>query len=258
MVFPAACFSNDKVLKVIKLVNYYSLIFVSIMAFLAGCGGGVARLDRAELENGTVERALKLVQAGDPGAALKLFEKALKRDPDLARVHLEIGILFHEVEKNYVGAIYHYRKYLELRPESQKREMIENRMRIARQMLAAGVVGTENVTALRVEELERANFDLRAKIRNLDAQLVEARRVSMAEMSHRQASNAVAAAEDEDVDSDTEGGIRHYTVQRGDSLSSIALKIYRDVNKWDQIYEANRKELESSNDLKAGQVLIIP
>lgn len=228
-------------------------------AVFAGCRGAVARLDQSELEDEAVAKALQLVQSGDPGAALELFEKALQKDPGLARVHLEIGILLHEVEKDYVGAIYHYRKYLELRPQAQKREMIENRIRIARQMFAAGVSGVENITALRVEELERANFDLRDKIRSLEVQLAEARRVSMADMSMRQASNAVSSArEDGAGESVEEGGIRRYTVQRGDSLSSIALKVYKDVNKWDQIYEANRKELENSNDLKVGQVLVIP
>lgn len=240
-------------------MRHVYIISVFVMALCAGCGRGVEGLDRADLEGAAVEKALKLVQSGEPGSALKVFERALERDPGSARVHLEIGFLLHEVEKDYAGALYHYRKYLFLRPATQKREMIENRMRIAKQMLAAGVVGTENVTALRVEELEKANFDLRSKVRTLEAQLRDAERVSMVQMRGMQASNAVADAKELDGPAlSREGGIRRYTVQRNDSLSSIALKVYKDVNKWDQIYEANRKELESSNDLKVGQILIIP
>ncbi|MGO1540156.1 MAG: LysM peptidoglycan-binding domain-containing protein [Luteimonas sp.] len=49
-----------------------------------------------------------------------------------------------------------------------------------------------------------------------------------------------------------------YTVQEGDSLSAIARKLYGNANRWQEIYEANRNQLDDPDLIKAGQVLRIP
>jgi nucleoid-associated protein YgaU len=51
-----------------------------------------------------------------------------------------------------------------------------------------------------------------------------------------------------------------YTVQRGDSLWSIAARpeIYGNATQWRALFEANRDQLASPNALKAGMVLRIP
>lgn len=51
---------------------------------------------------------------------------------------------------------------------------------------------------------------------------------------------------------------RFYTVQPGDSLGAIAVKFYGRVDKFDQIYEANRQTLSSPDLIRAGQRLVIP
>lgn len=51
---------------------------------------------------------------------------------------------------------------------------------------------------------------------------------------------------------------RFYTVNRGDSLGSIALKFYGNVNKYDTIFQANRQILSSPNAIRVGQRLSIP
>ncbi|MTI33348.1 peptidoglycan-binding protein LysM [Xanthovirga aplysinae] len=49
-----------------------------------------------------------------------------------------------------------------------------------------------------------------------------------------------------------------YTVQRGDSLSKIAEKVYGDANKYPFIFEANKPMLTHPDKIYPGQVLIIP
>ncbi len=46
-----------------------------------------------------------------------------------------------------------------------------------------------------------------------------------------------------------------YTVQFGDSLSTIAQKLFGDVQSWKKIYELNKDVLTASHKLKVGQVL---
>ena len=51
----------------------------------------------------------------------------------------------------------------------------------------------------------------------------------------------------------------NYTVQQGDTLSSIAQQAYGDGNKWQIIYDANKQVIGSDpNLLRPGEVLYIP
>lgn len=49
-----------------------------------------------------------------------------------------------------------------------------------------------------------------------------------------------------------------YVVKSSDSLSSIAQKTLGDPNRWEEIFEANRKRLNDPNDIQVGQRLTIP
>ncbi|MES9881834.1 MAG: LysM peptidoglycan-binding domain-containing protein, partial [Sedimenticola sp.] len=49
-----------------------------------------------------------------------------------------------------------------------------------------------------------------------------------------------------------------YTIQAGDSLSSIAAFFYRDGNQWSNIWKANKYMLPKPDLLYAGMVLIVP
>jgi LysM repeat protein len=49
-----------------------------------------------------------------------------------------------------------------------------------------------------------------------------------------------------------------YTVRPGDSLSSIAGRVYHNSNAWPVLYWANRSQIRSANVITAGQVLVVP
>jgi LysM repeat protein len=49
-----------------------------------------------------------------------------------------------------------------------------------------------------------------------------------------------------------------YTVQPGDSLSSIAKRLYHDEAAWTLLYWRNAREIRWANDIEAGQVLRVP
>lgn len=58
---------------------------------------------------------------------------------------------------------------------------------------------------------------------------------------------------------DTKPQTKTYTVRSGDSLSTIAKRVYGDSSKWRQIYDANKAAIGSDpNKLKVGLVLVIP
>ena len=56
----------------------------------------------------------------------------------------------------------------------------------------------------------------------------------------------------------TSGGGKTYTVKPGDTLSKIAKEMFGDANAYNEIFEANRDQLNDPNKIKPGQVLKIP
>ena len=49
-----------------------------------------------------------------------------------------------------------------------------------------------------------------------------------------------------------------YTVEKGDSLSAISKKLYGNANRWQEIFEANRDQLDDPDLIHPGQTLRIP
>jgi nucleoid-associated protein YgaU len=95
----------------------------------------------------------------------------------------------------------------------------------------------------------------------LQADLVEARKKPSAKDAAKPArdakgfsTNATTAAAEHAVGKET----RTYTVQKGDTLASIARKFYKSAQRYKDIQDANQNLLQGGVDLKVGQVLIIP
>lgn len=66
-----------------------------------------------------------------------------------------------------------------------------------------------------------------------------------------------AAAPADDADADEEAVV-FYPVEKGDTLSAIAKRLYGDANKYPMIFEANRPMLSHPDKIYPGQVLRIP
>ena len=53
-------------------------------------------------------------------------------------------------------------------------------------------------------------------------------------------------------------GSHQYTVERGDTLSYLALRYYGDPFKWEKIYEANKETMKNPHYIYVGQRIVIP
>ena len=51
---------------------------------------------------------------------------------------------------------------------------------------------------------------------------------------------------------------RAYVVKPGDSLSKIAQQVYGDLNRWTEIFEANKDQIKDPNVISAGMKLRLP
>jgi LysM repeat protein len=114
-----------------------SAAVLGLLVLAAGCGGSVAALDRNDQEDALMQRAREKAMRGDPENAAVLYQRVIDQGSGNARAHLDMGILLQDQLRDYIPAIYHYRRYLALRPDAEKREIVEHRMRVAEQLFAA-------------------------------------------------------------------------------------------------------------------------
>jgi tetratricopeptide (TPR) repeat protein len=291
--------------------------FVILVAMLLSWGcGQVGQQDLRERNNRIVARAYEELEAGNHKDAATLFRKALDNYPMLARPHLDLAIILHERRGDYIRAIYHYQRYLELRPESEKAAMIRQQIVFAREALARELGGggvsrdawvsdvvtvapvaspadQERVQVLQ-ERVQEELSHLREALARVEAErdgllllVADQERVAVSDRSRMQefatqmralevqvkvlegerdallASRHAVAASDGSAAAvshvlQTVDGVRTYSVRPNDSLGSIAQRIYGDATRWRVIYDANREVLRAPDDVRIGQVLVIP
>jgi len=130
---------------------------------LCGCHPpDVAELDARDRDYPVIRRAHDCEQIGDMDGAIRLYEQALLDAPKLASAHLNLALLLQDFRKDYMGAIYHYRQYEFLRPATEKKMLVQDRIRISQQLLVAQMLNSGDVTVSQeqkklVAELERLN-----------------------------------------------------------------------------------------------------
>lgn len=237
---------------------------VGMLAVLAGCSRSVEMLDTKEISSPLLTQAYEKAELGDTDGAIRLYMKALDTNPRNARAHLDLALLLDDKKKDIIRAIYHYERYLEIRPQTEKRKMIEDRIRLARASFSGTTVsstaGTEDETARLLKENALLQEALK-KARQQVAELSEGSRGQDALARVSTSSDAHLKPQQDGSTIATNRGeqeVLTYRVKQGDTLYSIAATVYNDPNKWKRLYDANRVSLDASGRLSVGQVLVIP
>ena len=92
----------------------------------------------------------------------------------------------------------------------------------------------------------------------LDAALPPALSPAQLMLATRQALARVTAQQPTAAQKPAAGPPPQYTVRPGDSLSSIAGRVYHNATAWPVLYWGNRGQIKWANLIKAGQVLRVP
>ena len=254
--------------------GFLPLFLACTLPLATGCGRSAARLDQQEENDPALRRARVRQQAKDIDGAIELYNRALDRKPQLARAHLEVGLLYDGHKEDYNRAIYHYQRYLELRPGSEKTQLIQDLIRRARISFAVSLSDPPPQGVIEeIATLRRENDALKGRLTETVRRYEEMLKQAQATAS-RTAAAATAPSAAAPASARTAPGpaalelprpvaeplppARIHRVQRGETLSSIAGKMYNDSSQWRKIYEANRQTLKSPGSLDVGQELIIP
>ncbi len=243
--------------RVLDFARAGALAALLILAAAAGCRR--ASDDQREARNRHMRRALAAKDAQDIDGAIEWCERALERKPDLALAHRELALMLDGFREDYVAAIYHYQRYLDLRPDTPNREAVEELIRHARMNFAAQIGATP-------DEWQRDLQVRNDRIRALETELALWRsgeiQDAAASASPPAASPAVPAAR---VQAPAPGAseapppaARTHVVSAGETLGTISSRYYGSPAKWNRIFEANRDRIQNPNNVRVGTALVIP
>ena len=231
---------------------YYLPLCIAVVV-LSACNKDAESSDAREERDPLVKTGQAYMEQQLWDEAEKAFKDALDNDPVMARPHLDLALIYQQYKPNYVHSIYHYDRYLELRPESEKTEFITEQKAKLQQAVANNIIKESPQVKQVLDELNR----LRKENAALKNQLTE-NSTGAKPASADQSSPATTTAAAGSQPGENAAAHQIYHVVAGDTLTKIATKFYGDSSKWDVLFEANRNTLPSPGDLRVGQTLVIP
>ncbi|MDR2677158.1 MAG: LysM peptidoglycan-binding domain-containing protein [Puniceicoccales bacterium] len=232
-------------------------VFFLFILPLVGCSSGDEPQQRAQISDPIFRKGRIQLQRGNDEAALRCFEKIIQLNPkQCAEAHLESGEIFLNHRKDPISAIYHYREYLAQMPNSRQSPLVRQRINTAEKAYLSQIPPLRHMIGGDPSDLLHSLKLLQDENSRLRRQLVALQ------------TGGNRAAHDEKLppgDPLSGSGVRkespktrHYTVVRGDTLSSISQKVYGTPTRWKDIFTANRQSLPSPSQLTIGQVLDVP
>ncbi|MSU70221.1 MAG: LysM peptidoglycan-binding domain-containing protein [Opitutaceae bacterium] len=145
---------------------------LAVLAWLGGCARDASLPLTSELDEPNYRQGQQLGRQGRPQEALAAFLKVIaRRNEDAPESHLEAGLIYSQHIKDPIAAIYHFRKYLELEPNSRQAELVRQRIDAAKRDFARTLPGQQyenGADRLIVQEqigrLQRENDELKAEL----------------------------------------------------------------------------------------------
>lgn len=234
---------------------------VAVGLWAAGCLERTRSADDIEREHPLMKAAQEKERIGDEMAAIAIYESLSAQNPDMARPHLALAFLMDKPGRDPAGAIYHYQRYLELRPDSEKREMLAARIRQAKIQLISTVFPSVSNLSERLLFEVRENEQLQVRVTNLMSQ-IQYQKALIGKLRDQAAALDAAEREAIDVVAPPPAGIRPairtVVVEKGDTLIKLAARVYGDGGRWRDILDANRNVLHDKNEVRPGQLLVLP
>jgi len=153
------------------------LILLVLVLVVAGCGRGkIARTEAEERDYVLYRKAVEAESVGRLDDAIACYQELLMEKPRTASAHFQLALLMHDQRQDYVEAIHHYKRYLALRPGSDKQAVAESRVRIAEQLLAAQLLRRvgDQVEGLSQAKLLKDNERLNRELARMEGDLASA------------------------------------------------------------------------------------
>lgn len=214
-----------------------------------------------------VRRGRDLRTSGDFDGAIHEYNAALDKRGDMPQAHFELAVIYHQNKKDYIRAVYHYQRFLELSPKSEKRSLVEGEMKRAKMEFAAALPDRPSEAIQTIAAMEKERELLKSRVAELQQELdkLKGRAATPAPVPGVSAvatgvvarvatqTNLAASATNAPVSAP-----ETYIVKDRDTLAKIAREVFHDPGMAHAIFEANKATMKSERDLRAGQKIILP
>ena len=138
-----------------------------------GCSKTSASVVEAKERTTSLSRRARVAeQTGELKEAVRLYRTMLVEEPHAYSVHFHLATLLQDYEEDYISALYHYKQYLSLRPETEKTTLVQDRIRVTEQLLAPQLLRKlgESVKGLSQAYLLKENDTLKRLITKLEGE----------------------------------------------------------------------------------------
>lgn len=225
----------------------------------------------AETDERTYRRAKSLQREGRYQEALGAYLELIDERKIAPESHLEAGLIYLNSVNEPLSAIYHFKRYLHYKPDSDKAELVNEQISSANKEYLRQLPAQPYADEVQRMDLSKKLEEVRGENLKLREDLVVARRSLETANSHIQQLETALGSERPStsrpptqvapivVTPGSPGNSPNtYTVEAGDTLSKISRKVYGDSGRFMDIFQANRDQMASPNSLRVGQVLKIP
>ncbi|WP_404425171.1 LysM peptidoglycan-binding domain-containing protein [Nibricoccus sp. IMCC34717] len=147
-----------------------SVVLVAVALFASACHPVDSGSLTAEVDELGYRRGKDLLRQGRNQEALAEFQKVLEKRglANSPETHLELGLLYHQHIRDPIAAIYHYKRFRELKPNAQQADLVRQRIDAATRDFARTLPGQPLETAAGpadyadlIQRLQRENEQLR-------------------------------------------------------------------------------------------------
>lgn len=179
------------------MARFFLQVAIVLALLATGCGRAkrLAEVEAKERSSSLFRQAHAAEQAGNLDDAVTLLNRVLIEQPKDYSAHFQLATLLHDHMQDYIGAIYHYRRYLALRGDSEKSQLAKDRLRVAEQMLAPQILkkvgdSVEGISQARlIKEVEKLNGEI-ASLTGEKAAMKEQLDAQSAKMKEVESDNA--------------------------------------------------------------------
>lgn len=156
-------------------LNIPACLGLLALLLAAGCDRGDSLTLSSETDEQFYRQGQQLSKQGRNQEALNAYLKVIaKRDETAPESHLEVGLILLRHVKDPIAAIYHFRKYLELQPNSRQAVYVRGLIDTAKREFARTLPATpleSQADALekqdQIDRLLRENDQLKAELASL-------------------------------------------------------------------------------------------
>jgi tetratricopeptide (TPR) repeat protein len=162
---------GQSILLKVRRRRYFGGLALAVLLVGAGCGGDNASLS-VEKDEPLYREGLQLTRQGNTQEALAAYLKLIvKRGDQAPESHLDAGLIYLENIKDPITAIYHFKKYLALEPNSPNAVYVRGLVDAATREFARTLPGRpmDSQTGggellAQVDSLQRENDQLKADL----------------------------------------------------------------------------------------------